>query len=115
MKYAFDDRSSMELSVMQYIQGAHKETILGLFYRSKMRGISETTNLVNSQSILMGCYFRSMGTMAPYVALTYGSVDIGLSYDLDLGSISSAYRHSIEVNFAYTFTKRSMFNGNRLR
>ena len=115
MKYALDDRSNMELSAMQYIQGPHKETILGLFYRAKFRGNSEITNVVNSQSILMGCYFRSMGTMAPYVALTYGSVDIGLSYDLDFGTISSAYRHSIEVNFAYTFTKKSMFNGNRLR
>jgi type IX secretion system PorP/SprF family membrane protein len=115
MKYAFDDRSNMELSAMQYIQGPHKETILGLFYRAKFRGNSEITNVVNSQSILMGCYFRSMGTMAPYVSLTYGSVDIGLSYDLDFGTISSAYRHSIEVNFAYTFTKKSMFNGNRLR
>ena len=115
MKYALDDRSNMELSAMQYIQGPHKETILGLFYRAKFREYSEITNIVNSQSILMGCYFRSMGTMAPYVALTYGSVDIGLSYDLDFGTISSAYRHSIEVNFAYTFTKKSMFNGNRLR
>ena len=115
MKYALDDRSNMELSAMQYIQGPHKETILGLFYRAKFRGNSEITNVVNSQSILMGCYFRSMGTMAPCVALTYGSVDIGLSYDLDFGTISSAYRHSIEVNFAYTFTKKSMFNGNRLR
>jgi type IX secretion system PorP/SprF family membrane protein len=115
MKYALDDRSNMELSAMQYIQGPHKETILGLFYRAKFRGNSEITNVVNSQSILMGCYFRSMGTMAPYVSLTYGSVDIGLSYDLDFGTISSAYRHSIEVNFAYTFTKKSMFNGNRLR
>lgn len=115
MKYALDDRSNMELSAMQYIQGPHKETILGLFYRAKFRGNSEITNVVNSQSILMGCYFRSMGTMAPYVALTYGSIDIGLSYDLDFGTISSAYRHSIEVNFAYTFTKKSMFNGNRLR
>ena len=115
MKYALDDRSNMELSAMQYIQGPHKETILGLFYRAKFRGNSEITNVVNSQSILMGCYFRLMGTMAPYVALTYGSVDIGLSYDLDFGTISSAYRHSIEVNFAYTFTKKSMFNGNRLR
>jgi type IX secretion system PorP/SprF family membrane protein len=115
MKYALDDRSNMELSAMQYIQGPHKETILGLFYRAKFRGNSEITNVVNSQSILMGCYFRSMGTMAPYVSLTYGSVDIGLSYDLDFGTISSAYRHSMEVNFAYTFTKKSMFNGNRLR
>lgn len=115
LKYAFDTRSSMELSIMQYFQGAHKETILGLFYRSKIRGVSEITDLVNSQSVLMGCYFRSMGTMAPYVCLTLGSIDVGLSYDIDLGSISSAYRHSIEVNFAYTFTKKSLFNGNRLR
>ncbi|MFM6934887.1 MAG: PorP/SprF family type IX secretion system membrane protein [Flavobacteriales bacterium] len=113
-KYAFDDKSSMELSVMEYMQGPHKETIIGLFYRSKLRGNSEVTNMVNSQSILMGFYLRSMGTIAPYFSMTFGSVDIGMSYDLDLGTISSAYRHSIEVNFAYTFTKKSLFKGSRL-
>lgn len=70
--------------------------------------------MVNSQSILMGFYLRSMGTIAPYFSMTFGSVDIGMSYDLDLGAISSAYRHSIEVNFAYTFTKKSLFKGSRL-
>lgn len=115
MRYAFDDKSSMELSVTQLMQGPHKETILGLFYHSTLKGNSEITNLVNSQSLVMGMYFRSMGTIAPYFSFTFGSFDVGLSYDYDLGSISSAYRHSIEVNFAYTFLKNSLFNGNRLR
>ena len=53
--------------------------------------------------------------MAPYVALTFGSVDLGLSYDYDIGPISTAYRHSVEVNFAYTFMKKSVFKGSRLR
>lgn len=115
LKYAFDDKSSMELSVIQLIQGPHAETMLGLFFHSKLRGNSEITNLVNSQSVVAGLYFRSTGTMAPYVSLTFGSVHLGLSYDYDIGPISSAYRHSIEVNFAYTFMKKSLFNGNRLR
>jgi hypothetical protein len=104
----------MEVSITELIQGAHKETILGLFYRSKMRGSSEITNMVNSQSLVAGLYMRSMGTIAPYVALSFGSVDLGLSYDYDFGRIGSAYKHSIEVNVAYTFTKKSLFKGSRL-
>jgi len=115
VKYAFDDKSSLEISVIQLIQGPHAETILGLFYRSKLRGNSEITNMVNSQSFAAGMYFRSTGTVAPYVSLTFGSVDLGLSYDYDIGPISTAYRHSVEVNFAYTFMKKSVFKGNRLR
>jgi hypothetical protein len=114
VKYAFDDRTSMEVSITELIQGAHKETILGLFYRSKLRGSSEITNMVNSQSVDAGLYMRSMGTIAPYVALSFGSVDLGLSYDYDFGRIGSAYKHSIEVNVAYTFTKKSLFKGSRL-
>jgi hypothetical protein len=105
----------MEISVIQLIQGPHAETILGLFYRSKLRGNSEITNMVNSQSFAAGMYFRSTGTVAPYVSLTFGSVDLGLSYDYDIGPISTAYRHSVEVNFAYTFMKKSVFKGSRLR
>jgi hypothetical protein len=71
--------------------------------------------MVNSQSFVAGMYFRSTGTMAPYVSLTFGAVDLGLSYDYDIGPISSAYRHSVEVNFAYTFMKKSVFKGSRLR
>ena len=113
VKYAFDDRSSMEVSITQLIQGAHKETILGLFYRAQLRGNSEITNMVNSQSVVAGLYMRSMGTVAPYIALSFGSVDLGLSYDYDFGRIGIAYKHSIEVNVAYTFTKKSMFKGSR--
>lgn len=114
MKYAFDDRSSLDLSVTQLMQGPHKETIIGLFYQSKLRGNSEITNMVNSQSVVSGIYFRSMGTIAPYLAISFGSIDVGLSYDYDFGRIGSAYKHSVEVNFAYTFTKKSLFKGNRL-
>jgi hypothetical protein len=115
MRYAFDDKSSIALSVTQIMQGPHKETILGLFYRSNLRGNSEITSLVTSQSFVSGFYFRSMGTIAPYFSFNFGPVDLGLSYDYDMGRISSAYRHSIEVNFAYTFTKNSLFSRNRLR
>jgi hypothetical protein len=104
----------MEVSITQLIQGAHKETILGLFYRAQLRGNSEITNMVNSQSVVAGLYMRSMGTVAPYIALSFGSVDLGLSYDYDFGRIGIAYKHSIEVNVAYTFTKKSMFKGSRL-
>lgn len=114
VRYAFNDKSSMEVSVTELMQGPHKETILGLFYRSKLRGNSEITNMVNSQSFVSGIYFRSMGTIAPYFSLSLGSIDIGLSYDYDFGRIGSAYKHSVEVNFAYTFTKKSLFKGNRL-
>jgi type IX secretion system PorP/SprF family membrane protein len=115
MRYAFDDKSSIALSVTQIMQGPHKETILGLFYRSNLRGNSEITSLVTSQSFVSGFYFRSMGTIAPYFSFNFGPVELGLSYDYDMGRISSAYRHSIEVNFAYTFTKNSLFSRNRLR
>jgi type IX secretion system PorP/SprF family membrane protein len=114
-QYAFDSKSSLALSITHLLQGPHRETILGLFYRSNLKANSEITNLVSSQSLVMGLYFRSMGTIAPYFSFNFGSFDVGLSYDYDLGRIASAYRHSIEVNFAFTFTKNSLFKGNRLR
>jgi type IX secretion system PorP/SprF family membrane protein len=107
--------SSLQFSLTHLRQGGHSESMLGAIYRMKLRGSSQVTNEVSTRYLSTGLYFRSTAAVAPYVAIDLGAFDFGVSYDLDLGAASSVFRHSFELNLAYTFLKKSAFKGSRLR
>jgi type IX secretion system PorP/SprF family membrane protein len=106
--------SALKFSLAYTRQGSHQEAIFGALYRLQMRGASQITNEVSNRFLTAGLYFRSTAALSPYVAIDFGALDLGLSYDADLGRLASAYRNSVEVNLSYTFNKKSMFKGNRL-
>ena len=106
--------SAMQFSLSHIRQGGHTESMLGAMYRMQLRGSSQITNEVSNRFLTTGFYFRSSAAIAPYFAIDFGAFDMGLSYDLDLGAASSAYKHSIELNLAYTFLKKSAFRGTHL-
>jgi type IX secretion system PorP/SprF family membrane protein len=106
--------STLKCNLAYIRQGTHQQAIFGALYRYQMRGASQITNEVSNRFLTMGLYFRSSAAVSPYFAIDFGAFDLGLSYDADFGRLSSAYRHSIEINMSYTFSKRSMFRGNRL-
>ena len=81
----------------------------------KLRGSSLVTNEVSTQFLSAGFYFLSSAAIAPYVAIDLGAFDFGISYDANLGAAAAVYRHSVELNLAYTFLKKSAFKGSRLR
>lgn len=107
--------SSLQFSLTHLRQGPHSESMLGAIYRMKLRGSSQITNEVSTRILSTGLYFRSTAAIAPYLSLDFGAFDFGLSYDADLGATSSVFRHSVELNVAYTFLKKSAFKGSRLR
>ena len=110
-----NDVSALQLSLTHLWQGGHTESMLGAIYRMKLRGSSLVTNEVSTQFLSAGFYFRSSAAIAPYVAIDLGAFDFGISYDANLGAASAVYRHSVELNLAYTFLKKSAFKGSRLR
>ena len=107
--------SALQLSLTHLRQGGHTESMLGAIYRMKLRGSSQVTNEVSTQFLSAGFYFRSSAAIAPYVAIDLGAYDFGISYDANLGAAAAVYRHSVELNLAYTFSKKSAFKGSRLR
>jgi type IX secretion system PorP/SprF family membrane protein len=107
--------SALQLSLTHLRQGGHTESMFGAIYRMKLRGSSQVTNEVSTQFLSTGFYFRSSAAIAPYVAIDLGAFDFGVSYDVNLGAASSVFRHSVELNLAYTFLKKSAFKGSRLR
>ena len=115
LKYALTDRALLEFSAAQFFQGPHRETNVGLFYKTVLRESSRYTNLKNVKYLTIGSYARLTGVLTPYCAIDIASFKLGFSYDVELGKISRAYKQSAEVSLSYLFSKKSVFSSNRRR
>lgn len=114
-KYGISSLSALEFSLVQFFQGKHKETNIGVFLRNSFKESSRMTSLVNGQYFTFGSYFRVSGAITPYVAIDLGPFKLGLSYDYELGKVTRAYKHSIEISMSYLVTKNSIFKGKKMR
>lgn len=115
IKYGISDASALEFSAVQFFQGKHKETNIGIFFRNRLKESSRITSLVNGQHVTLGTYFRLTGAITPYAAIDLGPFKIGLSYDYEIGKVSRAYNHSIEFFMSYMLSKNSIFRSKKLR
>ena len=114
LKYALTDRAILEFSAAQFFQGPHRETNVGLFYKTVLRESSRYTNLKNVKYFTLGSYARFTGILTPFCSIDIGSLKLGVSYDVELGKISRAYKQSAEVSLSYLFSKKSIFKkGNK--
>jgi type IX secretion system PorP/SprF family membrane protein len=100
--------SNVELTVAQFFQGPHKETLIGTFLKTKLKEASHFTSLVSAQYMTIGTYFRTTMDVCPYFALDLGPFRMGIAYDLNFRNVTrDSYRHSFEIQLAYLFSKRN--------
>ncbi|MFM7636988.1 MAG: PorP/SprF family type IX secretion system membrane protein [Crocinitomicaceae bacterium] len=98
--------SNIELTVAQFFQGPHKETLIGTFLKTKLKEASHFTSLVSAQYLTFGTYFRTTMDICPYFALDLGPFRMGIAYDLNFRNVTrDSYRHSFEIQLAYLFSK----------
>jgi type IX secretion system PorP/SprF family membrane protein len=98
--------SNIELTIAQFFQGPHKETLVGAFLKTKLKEASHFTSLVTAQYLTVGTYFRTTMDICPYFALDLGPFRMGIAYDLNFRNVTrSSYRHSFEIQLAYQFSK----------
>jgi type IX secretion system PorP/SprF family membrane protein len=100
--------SNVELTVAQFFQGPHKETLIGTFLKTKLKEASHFTSLISAQYMTIGTYFRTTMDVCPYFALDLGPFRMGIAYDLNFRNVTrDSYRHSFEIQLAYLFSKRN--------
>jgi type IX secretion system PorP/SprF family membrane protein len=100
--------SNIEVSVAQFFQGPHKETLIGTFLKTKLKEASHFTSLVAAQYLTIGTYFRTTMDICPYFSLDLGPFRMGVAYDINFRNVTrSSYRHSMEIQLAYQFSKRN--------
>jgi type IX secretion system PorP/SprF family membrane protein len=112
-KYGINDASALEFSAVQFFQGKHSETNMGVFFRYRLNESSRITTFVKGQYATMGAYFRVSGALTPYAAMDLGPIKVGLSYDYELGKVSRAYNHSIEFFMSYMLSKNLLFKSKK--
>lgn len=100
--------NNIEITLAQFFQGPHKETVIGTFVKTKLKEASHFTSLISAQYLTIGSYFRSTMDLCPYFSLDLGPFKLGLAYDFNFRNITrESYRHSIEIQLAYQFSKRN--------
>lgn len=115
VRYGISPESNLEFSAAQFIQAKHFETIGGFFFRLKMKSASRVTAFVSDQFFVIGSYFRSTGAIIPSFFIDMGGFTIGLSYDYELGKITTMYKQSVEVSLKFNFGKKSIFESSKMR
>lgn len=96
----------LELSGAQFFQGPHRETILGIVLKNKLKENSHFTSLVSSQFFSIGAMYRSSSDICPYISMDLGPLSIGVAYDYNIRTKTSpVYKHSFELQLAYLFSK----------
>lgn len=91
-------------------QGMYNELTGGMVltysFPSKM---TLSTKPIEETAIGAGIFYRNNDALAPYLTLTYNSLDFALSYDVNVSTLKTAsqYRGGFELSVSYrAFTKR---------
>jgi type IX secretion system PorP/SprF family membrane protein len=91
-------------SFLIQLQGASKETLLGLFGKYYLTSIDQTTT-----SISLGAFIRSKDAYALMVNMEYQNVTVGVSYDINYSNLAAASNNkgAFELSVIYIHKKNS--------
>lgn len=91
-------------SVLYLQQGAAKEINAGLMYRYLIIEESRHTKFVSGAAVSFGGYYRVGDAVVPALQIELGSLDVGVSYDVNISKLKAAsnVRGGIEISLRYT-------------
>lgn len=104
-------------SALQFIQGGHYETLLGLMLRYRFQNGTKITGLNQNAFVGFGLYSRIKDGIIPSVMVDWKGFQFGMSYDVTLSALRKAYRGgSLEFSLSFTNLDHSLFKtrGRRL-
>jgi len=109
LKTPLNDRVELLVEANYLKQGAYSEAIAGgqlLYYVTDM---SESAN-IKSVAFGGGVFIRLKDAIVPVLKLNYNNVDVALSYDINISSLSAATtgRGGYEMSLSYKGFTRSM-------
>lgn len=97
-------------NVLQFIQGPHLETILGLIMRYRLNDGASITGFSQDAYIGFGAYYRVNDAIAPTIALQFKGFKFNVSYDITTSIMRKAYYGgSLEFSLTYTNLNYSLF------
>lgn len=103
-------------SVVQFKQGGHYETILGLMMRYRFEQGGKITGLSHDAYFGFGLYHRWKDAVIPSVMIDWRGFQFGISYDVTISALRKAYTGgSLEFSLSYRNLHDSVFKTKKRR
>lgn len=101
---------SYDLSLVQFIQGPHFETILGGTIKNRMQNGTKITGYYQDAYFGFGLYARVVDAIIPRVYYEFNGLRIGMSYDVTISQLRRAHKGgSIEFSLIYSSSNTAVF------
>lgn len=103
-------------SVVQFVQGGHYETLLGMMVRYRFENSTKITGNSHDAFVGLGCYARIKDGIIPSVMVDWRGFQFGMSYDVTLSALRNAYRGgSLEFSLSYINRNDAIFKTRKRR
>jgi len=73
-----------------YFQGPASEIFIGSLVRFKLKQDSKYTSVMKSSALSLGAYYRAKDAIVASMLLEYANYTIGISYDINTSSLTTA-------------------------
>lgn len=103
-------RLAIDASVVQFIQGGHYETILGMMFRYRFESATKITGHTQDAFIGFGAYARIKDAIIPAVQIQWRGFNFGVSYDVTISQLRKAHKGgSLEFSLGFTNLNHAIF------
>ncbi len=101
---------SIDANAVQFIQGPHLETILGLMVRRRFMNGTKITGHTQDSYFGFGAYYRFKDAIAPSIMVDFKGFKFAVSYDVTVSTMRKAYTGgSLEFSLSYTNLSHALF------
>ncbi|MGV3629578.1 MAG: PorP/SprF family type IX secretion system membrane protein [Bacteroidota bacterium] len=99
-----------DLSLVQFIQGPHLETILGGTLKHRMQNGTKITGYYEDSFFGFGMYTRVMDAIIPRVFYQFNGLRLGVSYDVTISRLRQVHKGgSLEFSLVYANLNTAVF------
>ena len=107
---------SFDVNAVQFMQGGHYETLLGLMMRYRFEDGTKITGMSQNAYFGVGVYGRLKDAIIPSVMIDWRGFKLGISYDVTLSALRNAYRGgSLEFSLSYVNMHDALFKTRKRR
>jgi type IX secretion system PorP/SprF family membrane protein len=100
---------ALDASAIQVFQGPHYQTIVGIIAKYRFKNGSKITGHSQDAYFGFGSFFRWKDAFCPTIQIDWKGFHLGMSYDLTVSSMRTAYTGSLEFSLSYTNLSHALF------
>lgn len=105
---------SYDLNIIQFIQGPHRETLLGASLKNRFQSGTKITGFYQDAYFGFGLYTRLFDAIIPKVFVDFSSFKLAMSYDVTISQLRKAHKGgSIEISLIYSNLDHALFKKGR--